>query len=134
MSDNGVMDSASLDSTRKMQINVTKGLTIPLAGEPRQVIGDANRYVDREAPWTLRKTDPERMAAVLYVLAETIRRLGIMAQPFVPTAAARILDQLALPEAARDFAQLDAAHALKPGMALPKPAGVFPRFVEPEGD
>ena len=44
-------------------------------------LGAANRYVDEQAPWALKKTDPARMATVLYVLAETIRHLAILAQP-----------------------------------------------------
>ncbi len=94
------------------------------------VVGAANRYVDEQAPWALRKTDPARMAGVLYVLAETIRHLAILAQPVVPLGAARILDQLAVGEGARDFARLGPRGALVPGTALPKPEGVFPRFVE----
>src|SRR3546814_1726697 len=35
-----------------------------------ECVGDANRYIDHAAPWTLRKTDPARMATVLYVLAD----------------------------------------------------------------
>ena len=93
-------------------------------------IGAANRYVDEQAPWTLRKTDADRMATVLYVLAEAIRHLAILAQPVMPGAAARILDQLAVGEGARDFARLGPRGALVPGTALPKPEGVFPRFVE----
>ena len=101
-----------------------------------QVIGEANRYIDAQAPWTLRKTDPARMATVLYVLAETIRYLAILAQPVMPTAAGRMLDQLSVPEDARGFACLDAGSALSPGTALPKPEGLFPRYVEEaeEGD
>jgi len=95
------------------------------------VVGDANRYVDAQAPWALRKTDPARMATVLYVLAETIRRLAILAQPVTPAAAARILDQLAVPPDARDFAAL--ATPLAPGTPLPAPAPAFPRYVEDEG-
>ncbi len=95
-----------------------------------QVIGEANRYVDRMAPWELRKSDPARMARVLYQLAEVIRHLGILTQPFVPDAAGRVLDQLAVPAAARRFTDLGPAGALTPGTALPKPQGVFPRFVE----
>ena len=49
-----------------------------------RVIADANRYVDAMAPWELRKSDPDRMASVLFTLAETIRRIAIMVQPFVP--------------------------------------------------
>jgi len=95
-----------------------------------QVIGEADRYVDEQAPWALRKTDPARMNTVLYVLAETIRRLGLLVQPIMPQSAARLLDQLGLAGDARSFAAFGKDHALKPGTALPKPEGIFPRFVE----
>jgi methionyl-tRNA synthetase len=93
------------------------------------VVGNANRYVDEQAPWTLRKTDEARMRTVLYVLAEVIRHLAIYVQPVVPTAAAKLLDQLAVPADARDFGALGTG-ALNPGTPLPKPEGVFPRHVE----
>jgi methionyl-tRNA synthetase len=93
-----------------------------------QVVGAANRYVDEQAPWTLRKTDPARMNTVLYVLMEALRRLAILIQPYMPDSMAKLLDQLAVPENARDFAALDTA--LVPGTALPAPQGIFPRYVE----
>jgi methionyl-tRNA synthetase len=93
-----------------------------------QVVADANRYVDEQAPWALRRSDPARMGTVLYVLAETIRHLAILVQPVVPEAAARLLDQLAQPPQRRNFAAL--AAPLAPGTALPPPEGVFPRYVE----
>ena len=96
------------------------------------VVGEANRYVDEQAPWALQKTDLARMNTVLYVLGETIRHLAILAQPVVPGAAARLLDQLAVAEDERTFAQLGPDHGLKPGTALPKPRGVFPRHLEEE--
>lgn len=95
-----------------------------------QVIGAADRYVDEQAPWALKKTDPARMATVLYVLAETVRHLAVVVQPFMPHSAARLLDQLALPADRRSFATLGEGGALKPGTPLPKPEGVFPRYVE----
>ncbi len=99
-----------------------------------RVIGDANRYVDEQAPWELKKTDPARMATVLYVLAEVIRHLGMLAQPFMPDSAGKILDQLAVAADTRSFANLGPDHALKPGTALPKPVAVFPRYVEEEAE
>lgn len=92
------------------------------------VIRAANGYVDRQAPWKLRKEDPDRMATVLYVLAETIRRLAILTQPYMPESSARILDQLGVPDDLRTFRDLDAEAALDPGTKLPKPEGVFPRY------
>jgi methionyl-tRNA synthetase len=93
-----------------------------------QVVGAANRYVDAQAPWSLRKSDPTRMEAVLYVCCEVLRRLGIVLQPFLPQSMARWLDQLAVPPGQRSFAEFD--RELPEGIALPKPAAVFPRFVE----
>ena len=43
------------------------------------VVGEANRYVDAQAPWALRENDPARMNTVLYVLADVIRILGLYA-------------------------------------------------------
>ncbi len=95
-----------------------------------QVVINANAYIDTQAPWSLKKTDPPRMATVLYALAETIRCLGLIVQPFMPDSAAKILDQVAVAGNSRRLECLSAAHALKPGMALPAPAGVFPRIME----
>jgi methionyl-tRNA synthetase len=95
-----------------------------------QVVGDGNRYVDEQAPWALKKTDPARMATVLYVLAETVRHIAILVQPVMPGSMAKMLDQLAVPADARTFAALGEGNALKPGTKLPKPEGVFPRYVE----
>lgn len=93
---------------------------------------DANAYVDVQAPWALKKIDEARMQTVLYVLAEAVRCLAIMIQPVTPMAAARLLDQLRIPEDERLLAHIDAAYALKPGIKIHKPEGVFPRIVEGE--
>ena len=96
------------------------------------VVRAANGYVDTQAPWALRKTDPARMNTVLYVLAEAARHLAILMQPFVPSSAAKMLDQLAVPESARTFAHLGEASALKGGTVFPAPSGVFPRYGDPK--
>lgn len=96
------------------------------------VISAANRYIDEQAPWALKKTDPARMGSVLYHVAEVVRRLAILAQPFMPLATSNLLDQLAVPTGERDFAALAPTVALIPGADLPPPTGVFPRFVEEE--
>jgi methionyl-tRNA synthetase len=97
-----------------------------------KVVRDANAYVDKQAPWALRKTDPARMNTVLYVLAEAVRYIAILMQPFTPEAMAKLLDQLAVAPNARAFANLTSAHALKGDTALPPPQGVFPRYGDPK--
>lgn len=94
------------------------------------VVAEANRYFAGQEPWALRKTDPARMETVLWTTAETLRRVGILCQPFVPGSAAKLLDLLAVPEGERTFADVDDAHGLVSGTALPAPVPVFPRYVE----
>ena len=98
------------------------------------VVAEANRYFAAQEPWALKKTDPARMETVLWTTAETIRRVGILCQPYIPGSAAKLLDLLAVPTDARDFAHLTADHALVPGAPLPAPQPVFPRYVEPEAN
>jgi methionyl-tRNA synthetase len=95
------------------------------------VVAEANRYFAGEAPWALAKTDPARQGTVLYVTAEVVRQIAILAQPAMPQSAAKLLDSLAIPQAARDFASLGGAARIEPGSKLPAPIGVFPRYVEP---
>ncbi len=92
------------------------------------VVNEANAYIDVQAPWGLRKTDPVRMGTVLYVLCETIRCLGLIIQPYMPESASKFLDQLAIPESERSFACLSPDHALKAGTVIEQPQGVFPRL------
>lgn len=92
------------------------------------VAREADGYVDAQAPWTLKKEDPERMKTVLYVLAEVIRCLGIALQPVTPQACENLLDQLQVPADERIFTALSANCALKPGTQIDKPEGIFPRL------
>ena len=98
------------------------------------IIRSANVYVDLQAPWRLAKEDKKRMATVLYVLAETIRHLALLTQPFMPDSSAKILDQLAIDIDSRSFDSFGSNSALTPGVILPKPKGIFPRFQKEEDE
>jgi methionyl-tRNA synthetase len=129
-----VDDETLLDAARKLHGEVAKAMDVQAFNEALDavwaLVRAANTYVDRQAPWNLRKDNPARMGAVLYVVAETLRRIAIVLSPFMPQAMGRMLDQLGAPANTRDFAALPTA--LVPGTALPPPQGVFPRFVEAE--
>ncbi len=94
------------------------------------LVSECNIYIDRQAPWGLREKNPERMKTVLYIGAEVIRRISIMIQPVMPTAGAKLLDQLGVPDKDRHFKALNSDIRVQPGAKILKPEGVFPRFVE----
>ena len=90
-----------------------------------------NQYVDDQAPWTLKKTDPDRMVAVLNQLFICLRTLAIAIAPVIPESATRLLDQMGVIE--RDWQNLDGSMAwfetrVRDGAALEKPIGIFPRL------
>ncbi|MDP1026181.1 methionine--tRNA ligase [Sphingomonas sp. KR1UV-12] len=92
-----------------------------------------NQYIDAQAPWALRKADPERMHAVLGTLVRSIRMLAIAILPVVPEGAGRILDLLGAE--ARDHAAVDDdgwyARQVAAGFKLGTPAPAFPRLEMP---
>lgn len=95
------------------------------------VVAEANRYFAGEAPWALAKTDPARQKTVLYVTAEVVRQIAILAQPVMPTASGLLLDSLGIPEGERTFAMLGGIRRIAPGSTLPAPTPAFPRYIEP---
>ena len=118
-------DSAFLDMPRQFLPTIDEMQLNRYAEGVWALIARANQYVDEHKPWGLKKTDPERMNTVLYVLADFIRQIAILTQPLVPIASAKILDQLAVLETDRLFSALNTQ--LLPGTKLPEPHGVFPR-------
>ena len=95
------------------------------------VVADANRYFASEEPWALKKTDPERMATVLYVTAEVVRQLAILTQPFIPASAEKLLNQIGIGDE-RGFDKLGPEGRLQPGTDLGELSPVFPRYIQPE--
>jgi methionyl-tRNA synthetase len=97
------------------------------------VVGDANGYFAAEKPFDKALT-PERRGTILYVTAEVVRQVAILVQPVMPSSAEKLLDLLAQTPEQRTFKALGEAGRLQPGLALPPPVGVFPRYVDPDAE
>jgi methionyl-tRNA synthetase len=76
-----------------------------------------NAYVDEMAPWALKKSDPQRMAAVLGTLVVAIRALAVAVAPVIPGSAEKLI---ALIDSGKD------------GAAISQPSPIFPRLELPE--
>lgn len=96
-----------------------------------QAVFACNSYIDSEAPWTLRKTDPERMQTVLATLYICIAQLAVAIQPVIPASAARLLDTIGIDQKQRTYAGIR-SHWYSPladsefTIVAPKP--LFPRL------
>ena len=96
------------------------------------VVGRANKYVDEQAPWKLAKDEAcrARLDTVLYTVLETVRSVAILIQPFMPSAAEAIWEQLGIEEPLADQRWVDAGAwgGLKPGTLTRSPKPIFPRI------
>ena len=97
-----------------------------------------NQYVDEQAPWALKKTDPERMKSVLLTLVMAIRDLAIAIQPVIPIKAAAVLNQLGIPAEKRSYADLAdrewMVQLADAGYRIAPPSPIFPRLELPESE
>jgi methionyl-tRNA synthetase len=97
-----------------------------------ELVSAANKYVDQTEPWKLAKqTDLTRLSQVVYTVLETLRYLGIMLWPFMPTKCEELLAQLGMDAMVpregddmwpADWGKLPGGIETRPSKAL------FPRF------
>lgn len=90
-----------------------------------------NGYAERMKPWELNKNPElkERLATVLYHLAESVAHAAVLLSPVLPDAAAKLADQLNSP-ILTDLRLSDLQWGLLPdGHTIGKPQPIFPRII-----
>lgn len=99
-----------------------------------QAVFACNAYIDTQAPWALKKTDPARMETVLATLFICIAQLAVAVQPVIPASAKKLLDQMGIPDAIRTYSGIQ-SHWYSPlaesEFRLQQPQGLFPRLELP---
>jgi methionyl-tRNA synthetase len=125
--DNKIVSEAITAIARMEEAMVTEQLH-EAAAELITALSAANLYFAEQAPWG-KKDDMARMGAILATTADVLRRTAIAAQPFVPTAASKMLDLLAVPADQRLLQHaLDPDSGITPETVLPPPEPVFKKF------
>ncbi len=99
-----------------------------------QAVFACNAYIDAQAPWTLRKTDPERMETVLATLYICIAQLAVAISPVIPASSAKLLDMLGVPDELRNLQGIR-SHWYSPlaesDYQIVAPTPLFPRLELP---
>ena len=94
-----------------------------------------NAYIDAQAPWALRKTDPERMKTVLATLYIVIAQLTVALAPAAPNAAEKLLSAMGIAPELHNLAGIQ-SHWYSPlaesDFQLDQPVGIFPRLELPD--
>ena len=92
-----------------------------------ELLTETNIYVDSQAPWSLRKTDPYRMNTVLFVISNIIIKSSIMLLPVIPTSAKKVIDIFNIDISYVKFDNFDILFEKDIYISDPKP--IFPRII-----
>jgi methionyl-tRNA synthetase len=94
-----------------------------------KLISRANKYIDETTPWILGK-DPhkkERLAAVMFNLAETLRVVSIMIGPFMPSTAKKMQAQINIPDESLTWSSMSEYGSYGFENKMSKGDNLFPR-------
>ncbi|MFC4410271.1 methionine--tRNA ligase [Chungangia koreensis] len=137
------LDSTEFDETlrdfivttkEKYETNIEKMQFSLVLSELWALVSRTNKYIDETQPWVLAKEEELKgqLASVMYHLAESLRQISIMLQPFMTTSPGRIHEQLGLPQELKEWDTLGKFNLIPEGTkVVEKGVPIFPRL-EPE--
>jgi len=98
------------------------------------LVSRTNKYIDETQPWVLAKDEGKKAAlgSVMYALAESLRIVSVLLQPFLTTTPAKIWEQLGLEEGthgpATSWDSVESFGGLPAGLRVKKGEPIFPRL------
>ncbi|OLS34158.1 methionine--tRNA ligase [Bacillus sp. MRMR6] len=96
-----------------------------------QLVSRTNKYIDETKPWALAKTEEntKELASVMSHLAESLRRVAVLLQPFLTRTPNGIFEQLGVQAAElKTWESLDQLGAIPSGTKVSKGNPLFPRL------
>tara|TARA_R110000822_G_scaffold275781_1_gene397921 strand:- start:65 stop:715 length:651 start_codon:yes stop_codon:yes gene_type:complete len=100
------------------------------ATELRAIWAAGNEYLQAEAPWSTFKTDPDKAAAQVRLALNLIPLYAVLSGPFIPTAAASMLQSMHVDDAAWPDDVPAALGQLAPGHAFDVPEVLFTKITD----
>ncbi|MEG1547366.1 MAG: methionine--tRNA ligase [Clostridia bacterium] len=95
-----------------------------------ELVGTCNKYIDVTRPWLLAKDDGDksRLASVMYNLAECLRFVGVLLQPYLTHTAPEIFRQLGIADASLTSFNSLTYGKLPSGIKVARGESLFPRI------
>lgn len=95
-----------------------------------EYVGALNKYIDITAPWVLSKEEKNRnrLATVMYHLAEGLRIVGVLLTPFLPETAEKMRRQLCVEKELYDWQSVQTYGRFPEGVKVQKGDPLFPRI------
>ncbi|MEG0013172.1 MAG: methionine--tRNA ligase [Cellulosilyticaceae bacterium] len=119
------------ESIAKVEVNMEKLFFNNALEDIWVIIRRLNKYIDETMPWVLAKDEENKakLAGVLYTLAEGLRIISIMVEPFMPQTPEKIWEQIGVQRG--ELTAWDTIHiwgTLPKSVTAKKGINIFPRI------
>jgi methionyl-tRNA synthetase len=94
------LEKTVIQKVKSMEENMDSYHISNALGEIWAIITRSNKYIDETMPWALAKSeeaeDKEKLKSVMYHLAENLRIVAVLLQPFMSNTAVNMFKQLGI--------------------------------------
>ena len=90
-----------------------------------ELISETNSYINKQAPWILKKNNIERMNTVLFIALNIIRCSSLLLMPVIPSSSNKVLDILHIDQSERNFNYIK---LILKDIKIINPTPIFPRI------
>jgi len=87
-----------------------------------------NKYINDMEPWSIKKTDKERMNTIIYTSLEQIAKISILLNPIVPKSTRKVLRAMNIPESQWNLSFIKNNRVFKKNITLNKLDILFKKF------
>lgn len=125
------LEATAKESLTKFENNMEKMQFSVALADIWTLVSRTNKYIDETEPWVLAKDEAlkPKLGTVMYNLAENLRRVAVMIQPFMTKSPKEILRQLGLSEELLAWDTLTATNVIPTGTTvISKGEPIFPRL------
>ena len=119
------------EAIEKYESNMEKMQFSIVLGELWSLVSRTNKYIDETQPWVLAKDEATKaqLASVMTNLAESLRQIATLIQPFMPNSPKEIMEQLGLTEMCLEWDKLGKFNVIPEGtQVISTGVPIFPRL------
>ncbi|WP_298469590.1 methionine--tRNA ligase [uncultured Psychrobacillus sp.] len=119
------------EAIEKYEVNMEKMQFSLVLGDLWSLVSRTNKYIDETQPWVLAKDEAKKgqLASVMINLAESLRQIATLIQPFMPNSPKEIMEQLGLTDAQLQWEKLGDFNVIPEGtQVISTGVPIFPRL------
>ncbi len=91
---------------------------------------EANKYFNDSEPWSVKKSNPDRMRTIIYTITEQIKNISILLNPVIPKTTEKVLDLLNIDKTNRNLENINSKNSFDHSKELKELKILFKKILD----